>query len=245
MSVGLSDYMKIKPTRLTKRIVKVAVLISIFTVTILSIKSLEHKSTIIVDNEYTKCYSINCRKVSLPIEKPSPKEIYEIQKQVEYMKGIERRKVELAKIVEEKRLAEIERIRLAELEAKRIAKQKEKEEAKKKQTVSRGEQSSSNWVVFEATHYSAFCNTGCTGVTALGWNVKNTIHYNGYRVIAVDPSKIKLGSLVEVQTSYGTFKALAGDTGGAIKGFKIDILVKSDNVAYQLGREKVQVRVLK
>lgn len=244
MSVGLSDYMKIKATRLTKRIVKVAVLLSIFTLTILSIKSLEHKSTIIVDTKYIKCYS-NCNEVSLPIEKPSPKEIYEIKKQVEYMKGIERRKVELAKIAEEKRLAEIERIRLVELEAKRIAKQKEKEEAKKKQTVSRGEQSSSNWIVFEATHYSAFCNTGCTGVTALGWNVKNTIHYNGYRVIAVDPSKIKLGSLVEVQTSYGTFKALAGDVGGDIKGHRIDILVKNDNVAYKLGREKVQVRVLK
>lgn len=244
MSVGLSDYMRIKPTKLTKNILRITLLISIFTLTILSIKSLEHKSTIIVDTKLSKCYS-NCNEVSLPIEKPSPIEIYEIKQQVEYMKGIERRKVELAKIAEEKRLAEIERIRLAELEAKRIAKQKEKEEAKKKQTVSRGEQSSGNWIVFEATHYSAFCNTGCTGVTALGWNVKNTIHYNGYRVIAVDPSKIKLGSLVEVQTSYGTFKALAGDTGGAIKGFKIDILVKSDNVAYQLGREKVQVRVLK
>lgn len=231
-----------KPTRITLRIL---LLISIFTIATLSIKSLEHKSTIIVDTESTKCYSINCRKISLPIEKPSPKEIYLIKQQVEYMKGIERRKVELAEIAEEKRLAEIERIRLAELEAKRIAKQKEKTEAKKKQTVSRGSSSESNWIVFEATHYSAFCNTGCTGVTALGYDVKNTIYHNGHRVIAVDPSKIKLGSLVEVQTSYGTFKALAGDTGGDIKGHRIDILVKNDNVAYELGREKVQVRVLK
>lgn len=231
-----------KPTRITLRIL---VLAGIFTAPFFAINTIEHKSTIKVDSKLKECYS-NCNEVLLPIQKASPKEIYEVKQQVEYMKGIERRKVELARIAEEKRLAEIERVRLADLEAKRVANQKAKVEAKKKRTtVSRGSSTDSTWIVFEATHYSAFCNTGCTGVTALGWNVKNTIYYNGYRVIAVDPSKIKLGSLVEVQTSYGTFKALAGDTGGAIKGHRIDILVKSDNVAYELGREKVQVRILK
>lgn len=240
MSVGLSDYMKIKPTRLTKRIIKVAVLLSIFTVTILSIKSLEHKSTIIVDNEYTKCYSINCRKVSLPIEKPSPKEIYEIQKKVEYMKGIERRKVELAKIVEEKRLAEIERIRLAELEAKRIAKQKEKEEAKKKQTVSRGQTASVQTYVYEVTAYTAgYESTGKRpgdkwyGLTASGAYVKQGV------TIAC-PKDFAFGTKIEIE-GYGM--RVCQDTGSKINSGKLDLYMDSLSAAKDFGRQRLQVKI--
>lgn len=240
MSVGLSDYMRIKPTRLTKRIIKVAVLLSIITVTILSIKSLEHKSTIIVDNAYTKCYSINCRKVSLPIEKPSPKEIYEIQKQVEYMKGIERRKVELAKIAEEKRLAEIERIRLVELEAKRIAKLKEKEEAKKKQTVSRGSGYKTN---YEATFYTAQCE-GCTGKSASGQWVNKSIYYQGYRVVAAPPG-VPFFTKLKIELANGEIiNAIVLDRGGDIKGKRLDILVATKSEAIQLGRQQVTVEVV-
>src|SRR5690606_15373805 len=125
----------------------------------------------------------------------------------------EAKQIELARIAEEKRLAD--------LEAKRLARIEEKEEAKKNGTekaiVSRGEQNNEKWIAFEATHYSAYCNTGCTGITALEYDVSNTIYHNGFRVIAVDPNIIPLGSLVEVRTPYGSFKALAGDTGGAIQ----------------------------
>ena len=58
-------------------------------------------------------------------------------------------------------------------------------------------------------------------------------------MIAVDPSVIKLGSKVWVE-GYGT--AIAGDTGGSIKGNKIDILVQTD--AQARGRKKVRVKVL-
>lgn len=163
---------------------------------------------------------------------------------------VEEAKILIAEEKERKRLADIEAKKVAELDAKRIAKQKAKAEAEKKEkekyvAISRGNKAQGNWIVFEATHYSAFCNTGCTGVTALGWNVKNTIYHNGLRVIAVDPSTIPLGSLVEVKTSYGSFKALAGDTGGDINKYRIDILVENDTVANRLGREKVQVRLIK
>lgn len=97
----------------------------------------------------------------------------------------------------------------------------------------------------QMTSYTAFCNTGCTGVTAIGVNVKNTIYYKGYRVIAVDPRVIPLHSIVRVDTPSGSFQAYAADTGGAIKGNVIDLLVESKQVARKNGRQMVTVTVLK
>ena len=63
-----------------------------------------------------------------------------------------------------------------------------------------------------ATSYDSTCY-GCSGTTALGLKA-------GYGVIAVDPQVIPLGSKVYVP-GYGI--AIAGDTGGAIKGNVIDL----------------------
>ena len=46
------------------------------------------------------------------------------------------------------------------------------------------------------------------------------------KMMAVDPKVIPLGSKVWVE-GYG--EAIAGDTGGAIKGNRIDILLGSDS----------------
>ncbi|MER1999998.1 MAG: ubiquitin-like domain-containing protein, partial [Lysinibacillus sp.] len=89
----------------------------------------------------------------------------------------------------------------------------------------------------ESTAYTPYC-AGCSGVTATGINVRaNT----GIKVVAVDPRVIPLGSKVWVE-GYGY--AIAGDTGGAIKGHKIDILVHSKSEAYKWGRKKVRIKVL-
>lgn len=99
---------------------------------------------------------------------------------------------------------------------------------------------------FEATFYTAFCPTGCTGVTATGVDVSNTIYYEGKRIIAVDPNVIPLGSHVRVTLEDGTsFDAAAQDTGGDIKGNRIDVLVASRDEAYRLGRQSVKVEILK
>jgi len=98
---------------------------------------------------------------------------------------------------------------------------------------------------FEATYYSAFCPTGCTGVTATGIDVSNSIYHEGKRIIAVDPSVIPLGAIVKVTTPNESFEAVAADTGGDIKGKRIDILVESTEKAYSLGRHDVKVEVLK
>lgn len=214
--------------------VKVLGVLILFIVAFFSIELIQHKSTIKVDSKLEECYS-NCNEVVIiPLDDTSLVNEINQHKMAEYKRDAAERKL---RATEERYLAKVE--------AERIAKLKLEEERKKKTVaVSRGNKSNNNWIVFEATHYSAFCNTGCTGITKEGYNVKNTIYHKGYRVIAVDPKKIPLGSVVEVQTSYGTFKALAGDVGGDIKGNRIDILVESDNVAFKLGREKVQVRIL-
>ncbi|MBX0318624.1 peptidoglycan-binding protein [Shouchella clausii] len=89
----------------------------------------------------------------------------------------------------------------------------------------------------EATAYSADCN-GCSGVTATGIDLKANPNQ---KVIAVDPSVIPLGSRVYVE-GYG--EAIAGDTGGAISGNKIDVFVPSQSDAINFGRKTVKVTVL-
>lgn len=88
-----------------------------------------------------------------------------------------------------------------------------------------------------ATAYTAYCN-GCSGVTATGIDLRAN---PGQKVIAVDPSIIPLGSKVHVE-GYGT--AIAGDTGGAIKGNKIDVFVPSKSEAINFGVKKVKIKVL-
>jgi 3D (Asp-Asp-Asp) domain-containing protein len=63
-----------------------------------------------------------------------------------------------------------------------------------------------------ATHYDQHC-PGCNEWTAIGMRA-------GKGVIAVDPTVIKMRSKVYIP-GYGM--AIAGDTGGAIKGNIIDL----------------------
>ena len=60
-------------------------------------------------------------------------------------------------------------------------------------------------------------------------------------VVAVDPSVIKLGSRVHVD-GYG--EAVAGDTGGAIRGNRIDLCFDTYEQAMQFGRRTVKVHIL-
>ncbi|MDV6379063.1 3D domain-containing protein [Sporosarcina sp. GW1-11] len=88
-----------------------------------------------------------------------------------------------------------------------------------------------------ATAYTAHCK-GCSGITRTGLNLRKNPNL---KVIAVDPRVIKLGTKVHVE-GYGY--AIAGDTGGAIKGKKIDVFIPNKSRAYQWGRKNVKVKVL-
>ncbi|TMW69966.1 ubiquitin-like domain-containing protein [Alteribacter natronophilus] len=98
-----------------------------------------------------------------------------------------------------------------------------------------GSSGGGSWQTFEATAYTADCS-GCSGITATGINLREN---PDAKVVAVDPSVIPLGSRVEIR-GYGTY--VAGDTGGAIQGRKIDIFMPSG--AGSFGRKNVEVRIL-
>ena len=96
-----------------------------------------------------------------------------------------------------------------------------------------------------ASFYVANCAEGCSGITATGLDVRSSIYVNGLRIIAVDPNIIPLGTVVYVELANGdSFKALAGDTGGAIRGHKIDVLVSSVGEARRLGRQSATITIL-
>ncbi|MBY0148933.1 3D domain-containing protein [Neobacillus niacini] len=96
---------------------------------------------------------------------------------------------------------------------------------------------SSKEIIVEATAYTASCE-GCSGITATGINL---IENPNQKVISVDPSVIPLGSKVHVE-GYG--EAIAGDTGGAIKGNKIDVFIPNKQDAINFGRKQLKVTIL-
>jgi len=91
-------------------------------------------------------------------------------------------------------------------------------------------------IYVSATAYSH--EGSATGLTATGINIKANPNM---KLIAVDPSVIPLGSRVWVE-GYG--EAIAGDTGGAIKGHKIDVLMPSTAACLSWGRKTVKVVIL-
>ena len=88
------------------------------------------------------------------------------------------------------------------------------------------------------TAYTAYCR-GCSGITKTGINLKRNPNL---KVIAVDPRVIKLGTKVYVE-GYGY--AIAGDTGSAIKGNKIDVFMPNKTSALRWGRKTVKIKILR
>lgn len=99
---------------------------------------------------------------------------------------------------------------------------------------------------YEATWYTPYCE-GCSGITFAGHNAKKSIYTSdGLRVIATDPAVVPMYSIVAVTLADGTtFKAQSLDTGGAIRGNRIDILVASHAEAIALGRQAVEIEMIR
>ncbi len=85
-----------------------------------------------------------------------------------------------------------------------------------------------------ATAYTADC-AGCGGTTATGRRA-------GHGIVAVDPRVIPLGTRLYIP-GYGV--AIAGDTGGAIVGDRIDLGFDSLREALLFGRRSITVYRLK
>ncbi len=79
------------------------------------------------------------------------------------------------------------------------------------------------------------------GITATGRRA-------GYGIVAVDPSVIPLGSKLYIETPDGSYvygTSVAADTGGAIKGNRVDLCFDTRAEAIRFGRKTVKVYVLK
>ncbi|HFK1449495.1 TPA: cell wall-binding protein EntB [Bacillus pacificus] len=152
---------------------------------------------------------------------------------------------EIAKAKEEAKAQEIAKAK-EEAKAREIA--KAKEEAKAREAIKAKEESKNNTqsakreLTVVATAYTADpSENGTYGgrvLTAMGHDL--TANPN-MRIIAVDPKVIPLGSKVWVE-GYG--EAIAGDTGSAIKGNRIDVLMGSKSKAMNWGRQTVKVKIL-
>ncbi len=94
---------------------------------------------------------------------------------------------------------------------------------------------------FESTSYGPpFVGIEGTGITATGFSLSGSPHVYG---VAVDPRVIRLGSrLIIWPNPYRTRHTfVAFDTGGAIKGNRIDFYHPSRGVQLGWGRRQVQV----
>ncbi|WP_227493778.1 SH3 domain-containing protein [Bacillus cereus] len=146
----------------------------------------------------------------------------------------------------EREIAKAKEQEIAKAKEREIAKAKEEAKAKestKTQEVSKNNtQSAKRELTVVATAYTADpSENGTYGgrvLTAMGHDLTGNPNM---RIIAVDPKVIPLGSKVWVE-NYG--EAIAGDTGSAIKGNRIDVLMGSKSKAMNWGRQTVKVKVL-
>lgn len=120
-----------------------------------------------------------------------------------------------------------------------------KTESKKRVVVSRSSKTQAPTKTFEATAYVAMCKSGCIGITASGYDVRNTIKSpSGLRIIAA-PKSIPLGTVVRVNTGEESFNAVVLDRGGDIVEGRIDLLVGSEAEAFRFGRQTVTVQIIR
>ncbi|WP_242297769.1 3D domain-containing protein, partial [Bacillus cereus group sp. BfR-BA-01424] len=192
---------------------------------------------------------VKVQEVEKPKEEAKEQEIAkpkEEAKAQEIAKAKEEAKArEIAKAKEEAKAREIAKAK-EEAKAREIA--KAKEEAKAREALKAKEESKNNVqsakreLTVVATAYTADpSENGTYGgrvLTAMGHDL--TANPN-MRIIAVDPKVIPLGSKVWVE-GYG--EAIAGDTGSAIKGNRIDVLMGSKSKAMNWGRQTVKVKIL-
>jgi 3D (Asp-Asp-Asp) domain-containing protein len=91
-------------------------------------------------------------------------------------------------------------------------------------------------VAAEASPYLATAYT-LRGRTASGLQV-------GKGMIAADPRVLPLGSRVRIDAGFFSGEYLVADTGGAVRGKRIDIWTPSNREAFRFGKRTVKLTVL-
>jgi 3D (Asp-Asp-Asp) domain-containing protein/peptidoglycan hydrolase CwlO-like protein len=166
-----------------------------------------------------------------------------LEGQVKERMAEEERQAEMAAQKEQKTAEPEPAVRQAASEGQSQQNENKDKETTQSSTVEKEEKakqknSDKNTFSVTATAYTADCN-GCSGITSTGINLKSN---PDAKVIAVDPDVIPLHSIVYVE-GYG--HAIAGDTGGSIKGNKIDVFVPDKQTAANWGIRTVEVTIVK
>lgn len=92
------------------------------------------------------------------------------------------------------------------------------------------------WDTYLASAYQPYC-PGCSGITADGTKADPARN-----IIAVDPRVLRMGHRYVLKFPDGQCRIYtARDTGGGVKGKKIDILVRTNREAYAWGLRNVQI----
>ena len=118
---------------------------------------------------------------------------------------------------------------------KLLEKRKKEQEEKEKQAQSAPKNVSGRTITMRSTAYTSDpSENGGYSTTAMGTTIR-------YGVAAVDPNVIPLGTRLYIE-GYGY--ARAEDTGGAIKGNKIDLVFGSKSQSNNWGRRTVRVTIL-
>ncbi|ASI35625.1 MULTISPECIES: 3D domain-containing protein [unclassified Exiguobacterium] len=142
--------------------------------------------------------------------------------------------------------AEAQKKQQAQDEAKRKQQENQKEAAStvEPKKVAAKNETGGRQETFETTAYTndAALNGSYDGkvLTASGYDVTHTIHFEGRRIVAVDPNVIPLGTKVHVE---GFGDAIALDTGGVIHGKIMDLMMETEQEAINWGRRSVQVTI--
>ncbi|EST12876.1 3D domain-containing protein [Sporolactobacillus laevolacticus] len=178
--------------------------------------------------------------------------LYTVYRNTEEAKDYQEKAVEIK--VQEKKDAEEKARKAAEARAKKIAEEAAKKAAKEaaKKAAERAKENtpqqqpqvqntsyqpntstqSGQSLTVEATSYSL------NGRSATGIDFSSNPNA---KVVAVDPSVIPLGSKVMIP-GYGVY--VAGDTGGAIKGNRIDVHLPTKDQAFNFGRRTMTITIL-
>lgn len=111
-------------------------------------------------------------------------------------------------------------------------------------------QETNNLGTYKVTHYGPNCNGGaCSGITASGYDVRNTIYYNdseyGQLRIVATSRDIPLYTVIRIKDYKvgGDTLAIVLDRG--VSGNVIDLLVSSEEEAYGLGIQYTNIEIVR
>ena len=135
----------------------------------------------------------------------------------------------------DKRLAKERKIQAQKLAEKRKKEQEERAKKEKQQAQSAPQNVSGRTITMRSTAYTSDpSENGGYSTTAMGTAIR-------YGVAAVDPNVIPLGTRLYIE-GYGY--ARAEDTGGAIKGNKIDVVMDTKAQSRNWGVRNVKIYIL-